>query len=160
MYCPLNPIALRAPNPVAVPARRLTNTQFSMDELTAIVQEAEAAGTYVAAHAYTPPAITRALAAGVRSIEHGNWLDGDTAELMAADGAFLVPTTVTYQALQREGVAAGMAEELVAKVGEAVSKVRVLTERTQKVKIKRAEAAQPSCCVGYMANSCGPQHLT
>jgi len=62
---------------------RLTNTQYSMDELTAIVQEAAAAGTYVAAHAYTPPAITRALAAGVRSIEHGNWLDEDTAELMA-----------------------------------------------------------------------------
>lgn len=63
--------------------RRLTNTQFSMDELTAIVQEAAATGTYVAAHAYTPPAITRALAAGVRSIEHGNWLNEDTAQLMA-----------------------------------------------------------------------------
>lgn len=95
-----------------------------MDELTAIVQEAEAAGTYVAAHAYTPAAITRALAAGVRSIEHGNWLDEDTAQLMAADGTFLVPTTVTYQALQREGMAAGMAADLVAKVGEAVSKVK------------------------------------
>ena len=35
-------------------------------------------------------------------------------------GAFLVPTTVTYAALQREGVAAGMAPELVAKVGAAV----------------------------------------
>jgi imidazolonepropionase-like amidohydrolase len=52
---------------------RLTNTQFSLEELTAICQEAEAAGTYVAAHAYTPPAIKRALSAGVRSIEHGNW---------------------------------------------------------------------------------------
>jgi hypothetical protein len=40
-----------------------------------------------------------------------------------ADDSFLVPTTVTYQALQREGVAGGMAAELVAKVGEAVSKV-------------------------------------
>lgn len=52
---------------------RLTNMQFSLEELTAICQEAAAAGTYVAAHAYTPPAIKRALAAGVRSIEHGNW---------------------------------------------------------------------------------------
>jgi predicted GNAT family acetyltransferase len=42
----------------------------------------------------------------------------------AADDAFLVPTTVTYQALQREGVAGGMPAELVAKVGEAVSKVQ------------------------------------
>jgi imidazolonepropionase-like amidohydrolase len=54
-----------------------------MDELTAIVQEARAAGTYVAAHAYTPAAIQRALAAGVRSIEHGNWLDDATARMMA-----------------------------------------------------------------------------
>lgn len=68
---------------VSVLSCRLTNTQFSMDELIAIVQEAAAAGTYVAAHAYTPPAITRALAAGVKSIEHGNWLDEDTAQLMA-----------------------------------------------------------------------------
>jgi hypothetical protein len=44
------------------------------------------------------------------------------AVCVAADGAFLVPTTVTYQALQREGVAGGMPSELVAKVGEAVSK--------------------------------------
>lgn len=65
------------------PRPRLTNTQYSMDELSAIVQEAQAAGTYVAAHAYTPPAIRRALAAGVRSIEHGNWLDGETAQMMA-----------------------------------------------------------------------------
>lgn len=62
---------------------RVSNTQFSMEELTAIVQEAAAAGTYVAAHAYMPTAITRALAAGVRSIEHGNWLDAETAQLMA-----------------------------------------------------------------------------
>lgn len=52
---------------------RLTNTQFSIEELTAICEEASAAGTYVCAHAYTPTAIKRALAAGVRSIEHGNW---------------------------------------------------------------------------------------
>lgn len=38
-------------------------------------------------------------------------------------GAFLVPTTVTYAALQREGVQAGMPSELVAKVGEAVRQV-------------------------------------
>lgn len=48
------------------------------------------------------------------------------ADMYAADDAFLVPTTVTYAALQREGVAAGMPAELVAKVGEAVSKVRVV----------------------------------
>ena len=48
------------------------------------MQEAEAAGTYVAAHAYMPSAIKRALLAGVRSIEHGNWLDEECAALMVA----------------------------------------------------------------------------
>lgn len=43
---------------------------------------------------------------------------------LAANDAFLVPTTVTYAALQREGVAGGMPAELVAKVGEAVNKVK------------------------------------
>lgn len=64
---------------------RLTNTQFSMEELAAIAQEAAAAGTYVAAHAYTPEAIRRAVVSGCRSIEHGNWLDEETAQLMAGE---------------------------------------------------------------------------
>jgi hypothetical protein len=46
--------------------------------------------------------------------------------MMANLGAFLVPTTITYAALQREGVAAGMPVELVEKVGEAVKQVRLL----------------------------------
>lgn len=48
------------------PPQRLTSTQFSKAELTAIVEEAEAAGTYVCAHAYMPDAIRRAVECGVR----------------------------------------------------------------------------------------------
>lgn len=47
------------------------------------------------------PLLAPAAASGVRSIEHGNWLDGECADLMLARGAFLVPTTVTYHALRR-----------------------------------------------------------
>jgi hypothetical protein len=65
---------------------RLTSTQFSVGEITAIVEEAEACGTYVCAHAYTPPSISRAVRCGVRSIEHGNWLDEECAALMAEKG--------------------------------------------------------------------------
>jgi imidazolonepropionase-like amidohydrolase len=78
----------------ALVSTRLTSTQFALDELTAIVEEAEAAGTYVSAHAYKPCAIKRALQCGVRSIEHGNWLDRECAEMMRKQGAILVPTTV------------------------------------------------------------------
>ena len=61
--------------------------------------------------------------AGVRSIEHGNWLDQQTAELMVEAGAALVPTTITYAALRAAGVGAGMAPDLVRKVGAAVEEV-------------------------------------
>src|SRR5512136_248093 len=61
--------------------------KFSVEEIRAAVEVAEAAGTYVMAHAYAPRAIRNALAAGVRSIEHGNLLDEETAGLMAKAGA-------------------------------------------------------------------------
>jgi imidazolonepropionase-like amidohydrolase len=66
---------------------RLTNTQFSQVEIWAIVEEAQACGTYVCAHAYTAQAIKRAVECGVRSIEHGNLLDEETA---GEDGVHVV----------------------------------------------------------------------
>jgi imidazolonepropionase-like amidohydrolase len=68
-----------AHRPCIAQRRRLTNTQFSLDELEAAVEEAAACGTYVCAHAYTAAAIARAVRCGVRSIEHGNCMDEATA---------------------------------------------------------------------------------
>lgn len=56
-------------------------------------------GTYVTAHAYTPASIQQAVENGVRGIEHGNFIDRKTAELMASKGAFLTPTLVTYDTM-------------------------------------------------------------
>jgi imidazolonepropionase-like amidohydrolase len=84
--------------------------------LKAIVEEAGAAGTYVMAHAYTPKAIARAVRCGVRSIEHGNLIDDETAALMAEFEAFAVPTLVTYDALMSEGEALGLPPASVAKI--------------------------------------------
>jgi imidazolonepropionase-like amidohydrolase len=77
--------------------------KFTVDELRAAVETAEAAGTYVMAHVYSPKAIQNCLAAGVRSLEHGNLMDGETAELIAKNGAFYVPTLTVYDVLAREG---------------------------------------------------------
>ena len=66
---------------VASPTDRVDSTQFSMDELRAIVEEAAAANIYVAGHAYTSRAINRGLEAGVRSIEHGNLMDASSIPL-------------------------------------------------------------------------------
>ena len=101
---------------VASPTDRIDSTQYSMDELHAIVEEAEAANRYVAAHAYTAPAVNRALRAGVRSIEHGNLLDDETIRLLLEQDAYLVPTLVTYWALKQEGREYGLPQDSWEKV--------------------------------------------
>jgi imidazolonepropionase-like amidohydrolase len=103
---------------VASPTDRVTNTQFSCDEIRAIVEEAAAVGSYVMAHAYPAPAIRRALECGVRSIEHGNLIDGETLDLLREKGAFLVPTLAIYELICREGEEAGIQRPVLEKLGD------------------------------------------
>ncbi|PHQ71427.1 MAG: peptidase M38 [Sneathiella sp.] len=113
-------IKVMASGGVSSPTDRIGNTQFSMDELTAAVEEAEAAQTYVAAHVYTARAANRALECGVRSIEHGNLIDDTTIDLMLKKDAFLVPTMSTHEVLGSEGLAAGMSQAMCDKVDKVV----------------------------------------
>ena len=89
---------------------------YSEDEIRAIVAEARARGTYVMAHAYTPESIQRAVRFGVRTIEHGNLVDDETAKLMAEHDAYAVPTLVTYDALATEGAQYGLPPESALKI--------------------------------------------
>jgi imidazolonepropionase-like amidohydrolase len=102
--------------------------QYSAEELRAVSDEATRRGSYVAAHAYSPEAIRHAVDNGVRSIEHGNLLDADTAAAMAAAGAFLVPTLGTYEAMERRGAELGMAEVSRAKNREVLEAGRRAVE--------------------------------
>ncbi|WP_186401974.1 amidohydrolase family protein [Sphingopyxis sp. P1IMeth2] len=65
---------------------------LSDEELTAIVTTAHSLGLKVAAHAHGGEGVAASVRAGVDSIEHGTYLDEDTAKLMAARGTWLVPT--------------------------------------------------------------------
>src|SRR6266542_606052 len=71
---------------------KLEDAQFSVPELRAAVEEAEARGTYVTAHAHNVRGIANGIEAGVTCFEHGTFLDEATARRMAATGADLVPT--------------------------------------------------------------------
>ena len=83
--------------------------QYSAEEIRAVTDEAGRRGSYVAAHAYSAEAIRHSVENGVRSIEHGNLMDAETAALMASHGAFLVPTLATYDAISRRGAENGLA---------------------------------------------------
>lgn len=68
------------------------NVAFSPEELRAAVDEANRLGVPVAAHAHAAEGIKMAVAAGVRSIEHGTYMDDEAIRMMAKRGTFLVPT--------------------------------------------------------------------
>ncbi|NIP19235.1 MAG: amidohydrolase family protein [Xanthomonadales bacterium] len=68
------------------------NLAISPAELDAVMAEAGRLGVPVAAHAHSTAGIRLAVEAGVRSIEHGTYLDREVIELMAARGTYLVPT--------------------------------------------------------------------
>lgn len=72
-------------------------------ELRAIVEEAAARGIPVMAHAHGDEGAYAAVAAGVRSIEHGTYLSDSTLRLMKAKGAWLVPTLSTIVDLTQPG---------------------------------------------------------
>jgi imidazolonepropionase-like amidohydrolase len=101
------------------PADELASTQYALEELRAAVEEAEAARTYVMAHAYNDESVRNCLESGVRSIEHGNLIDEETARLIARAGSYLVPTLVTYEALSEEGKSYNVPEVVIRKIEEA-----------------------------------------
>ena len=111
-----NQIKIMAGGGISSPSDPLEGTQFSMEELRAAVEEAAAANLYVLAHAYSPRAVTRAVMAGARSIEHGNLIDEATARVMKTHGTYLVPTLSTYAALADEGQRLGWSVEMLDKL--------------------------------------------
>lgn len=100
---------------VASPSDPFDVVQYTAEEISAITIEADHRRTYVTSHAYTPEAITLAVDAGVRCIEHGNLLDAPTAEHLARLGVTMVPTLVTYRAMEELGPKVGLPEVNLAK---------------------------------------------
>jgi imidazolonepropionase-like amidohydrolase len=81
---------------------------FRDAELAVLVEEATAAGIPVMAHAQGAPGIKAAVRAGIRSIEHGIFLDDEAIEMMLERGTWLVPTLLAPQGVL-DAVAAGAA---------------------------------------------------
>jgi imidazolonepropionase-like amidohydrolase len=70
------------------------HAHFSDEELEMLVKEARAAGRWVMAHAQGAEGIKRAIRAGIRSIDHGIYLDDEAISMMLEQGTYLVPTLV------------------------------------------------------------------
>lgn len=101
---------LSAGDPVEAP-------QFTVDELSAAVDEAAVRGTYVTAHAHSAAAIRNGLAAGIRCFEHGTLMDRETARMLRDHDAAVVPT-LTFRTLVADNYAEwGVDESFLEKRG-------------------------------------------
>ncbi|HJQ11784.1 MAG TPA: amidohydrolase family protein [Gemmatimonadaceae bacterium] len=100
-------------------------TQYTFEEMKAIVDEATKLGRKVAAHAHGTEGIKLAVRAGVSSIEHGSFLDEEGARMMAQRGTFLVPTLSAGEAVERfarNGVLKGLRAEKALAAAAAMRK--------------------------------------
>lgn len=139
-------IKIMASGGVASPTDPIASWGYSDDEIKAIVHEARARQTYVMAHSYTADAIARAIRLGVRTIEHGNLIDEQTAQLMHEMDAFVVPTLVTYEALANEGAQYGLPPDSVEKIADVREAGLASLEIYKKAKVK----------MGYGSDLLGP----
>ena len=114
-------------------------TQFSPEELDVIVREAAyRGGIKVMAHAQGSEGIKNAVRAGVRSIEHGIYLDDEAIELMLERGTFLVPTIIAAVAVLETGEESGMPEYAIHKVRDVVGAHKDSISRAHKAGVKIA----------------------
>jgi imidazolonepropionase-like amidohydrolase len=127
-------IKLTAGGGVASPFSPIDVSTFTEAELRAAVEAAENWGTYVTVHAFTPAAIQRSIAAGVRCIEHGFLMDEATAKLIAEKGVWL--STQPLPEGLREGFPVGSVQR--AKADEVWPGIARTYELAKKYKLKTA----------------------
>jgi imidazolonepropionase-like amidohydrolase len=127
-------IKLTAGGGVSSPFSPIDVSTFTEAELRAAVEAAENWGTYVTVHAFTPVAIQRAIAAGVKCIEHGFLMDEATAKLIAEKGVWLSLQPLPEEL--RQGFPVGSVQR--AKADEVWPGIARTYELAKKYKIKTA----------------------
>jgi len=116
-------IKVMADGGVASPSDKLGQWQFEVDELKAAVQVADAVGTHVMAHCYSDRAVQNCIAAGIKTIEHGNLVGPETAAQMAASGTYMVPTLSVIHILAEEGRNHGLDDFILGKLNQVIPRM-------------------------------------
>jgi imidazolonepropionase-like amidohydrolase len=115
------------------------HAHFRLEELEVLVSEAAAAGIWVMAHAQATDGIKNAVRAGIRSIEHGVYLDDEAISMMLDEGTYLVPTLVAPQGVISAAEAgAQIPEASLAKAKEVVEIHRESFRRAVEAGVKVA----------------------
>ena len=114
---------------------------YRANELAVLVEEANAAGRWVMAHAQATDGIKSAVRAGIRSIEHGAYLDDEAIDLMLEHGTYLVPTLIAPMGIL-EAVERGIAVPAY-----AIEKTKLVMD-THRQSVSKAIAAGVKVAMG------------
>jgi imidazolonepropionase-like amidohydrolase len=112
--------------------------QMTLEEMKAIVDTAHSFGRKATAHAHGKSGIDLALRAGVDSIEHGSFIDDETARLFKQRGAYLVPTIHAFESVIRQGRAGERPAASAAKAEEVAKVVKESHRRAVAAGVKVA----------------------
>ncbi|NIQ04644.1 MAG: amidohydrolase family protein [Candidatus Korarchaeota archaeon] len=119
---------------------RPEHTQFTLNELKAIVREAEKVGTFVTAHCQGTEAIKLSIKAGVKTIDHAFYPDEEGLTLAKANNVIFVPTLSISHQINTGGIEAGYPEWGVRKSRESWEEVCKNIERAHKAGVPIAAA--------------------
>ena len=129
-------IKLFASGGVVFPAEgHSTLYEFAEEELRAVVEEAASRGTYVMAHVYTDEGVRRCLKAGVRSIEHANFVTEETMAMMAECGAFYVPTFISLAQRVESAAETHLSNAIVDNIQRTIARGKQVYAWAQKHKV-------------------------
>lgn len=106
-------IKITATGGVLSMAKSGTAAQFTDEELAAVIETANDYGFHVAAHAHGTEGIQRAIKAGVKTIEHGTYMDEETMALMKENGTYYVPTIIAGKSVADSAKIPGYYPEIV-----------------------------------------------
>ena len=132
-------IKVHATGGVLSPTDHPEFTQFSLEELKVIVEEARfRKGVRVMAHAQGAEGIKQAVRAGIHSIEHGIFLDDEAIDLMKENGTFLVPTLLAPVSVLELAEESGMPDSAVEKSKEVIEIHKESVTKAHKAGVKIA----------------------
>ena len=112
--------------------------EFSDEELQALVKEATSKERIIASHTHGAAGIRAVLNAGVKTVEHGTWLDEELCDLMIEKDAILVPTIYIQIRLHEKGRDFGASEAVMTKIAEVVEQHRKTMQLAYKKDVKIA----------------------
>jgi imidazolonepropionase-like amidohydrolase len=113
-----------------------TKPEYTEEEIRAAVEEAAKAGTFVAAHAHATEGIKNAVRAGVRTIEHGSYLDDEGIALMVKHGTWLVADVYNGDYTEQVGTRDGWSAEVLRKNRETTDIQRAAFTKAVKAGVR------------------------